>query len=68
MNPFKLTLRGCLVLAVIALSVLNAAAEDKPFAGTPLTFLTISGHKAGLEEMLPAFEKETGIKVKMIQS
>ena len=50
----------------MVLSVSNLAAEDKPFAGTTLNFLTISGHKAGLEEMLPAFEKETGIKVKMI--
>ena len=66
MNPFKLTLRGCLVLAVMALSVSNLAAQDKPFAGTTLNFLTISSHKAGLEEMLPTFEKETGIKVKMI--
>lgn len=66
LNQLKLTLCCCLALAVMVLAVSHAAAKEKPFAGTTLNFLMISGHKAGLEEKLPAFEKETGIQVKII--
>lgn len=53
-------------LAVMLFSVSDLFADDRSYAGTTLNFLMISGHKAGLEEKLPAFERKTGIKVKMI--
>lgn len=52
------------VLTVVASSPAQAA--NRPYEGVKLNFLLISGHHAGLDELLPEFEKETGMKVNLI--
>ena len=38
--------------------------ETKPFEGVTIRFLT-NGHEIGIEDLLPIFEEETGIKVEI---
>ena len=54
----------CAALAVLPVGATQAA--DRPFEGVELNFLMISGHRVGMEELLPEFEKETGMKVNLI--
>lgn len=52
------------ILTVVAAGPLQAA--DRPYEGVELNFLILSGHRAGLDELLPEFEKETGMKVNLM--
>src|SRR5579863_5196002 len=56
MNPMKNLL--ALAIATIALSV-GASAQDKE-----ITLIAPGGIRAAVEQMIPAFEKKTGYKVK----
>lgn len=66
MTGKRIMLSCILGLTIIVFSVSTLSANDKPHAGTTLNCLMISGHNAGLEEILPDFENKTGIKVKII--
>lgn len=66
MNKSIYFLLALLMLAVFTLAGCSGAATtttaDKPFAGVTINYLT-NGNDIGLSTLLPAFEKQTGIKV-----
>lgn len=40
--------------------------SNETFDGVKLTYLTLSGHDIGIEDLLPEFEAETGIEVEIV--
>lgn len=64
----QLKMKNFILIALLSICFCpwTAMASEKPFAGTELNFLMISGHRIGLESRLPKFEEETGIKVNLI--
>ena len=67
MTHFRKTITLTLAaLLLLLLLINNGLAANQPFTGTELNFLMISGHRVGLDDLLPEFEKQTGIRVNLI--